>query len=136
MGPAYGIIDRDADITIMSGGLFRNMASAACLKRNFKKADKTSRTYNQKSFHLHGRMDLDVAFGDSTMHTPIYMKKDAPKHLPLLEGVCRQLSIITYHPYVQLRRLVVQVLLPIPVKRNPLAFLRRKYDQKKLLGQK
>lgn len=46
-------------------------------------------------------MDLDVAFGESTMKTPIYIKMDAPDQLLLSEGVCRQLGIITYHPDVQ-----------------------------------
>ena len=35
------------------------------------------------------------------MKTPIYVKMDAPEELLLSEGVCRQLSIINYHPEVQ-----------------------------------
>ena len=59
--PAFGIIDSGADITIMGGGLFRKVASVAHLKkRDFKKADKTPRTYDQKPFHINGQMDLDV----------------------------------------------------------------------------
>ena len=42
-------------------------------------------------------MDLDVTFGDKTMQTPVYIKLDAPDQLLLLEGVCRQLGIVTYH---------------------------------------
>lgn len=51
-------------------------------------------------FPLDGRMDLDVAFSDKTMKTPIYIKMDAYDKL-LSEGVCRQLGIISYHPDVQ-----------------------------------
>ena len=100
--PAFGIIDSGADITIMGGGLFRKVASVAHLKkRDFKKADKTPRTYDQKPFHIDGRMDLDVMFGDRTMCTAVYIKMDAPDQLLLSEGVCRQLGIITYHRDVQ-----------------------------------
>ena len=35
------------------------------------------------------------------MKTPVYVKMDAPEELLLSEGVCRQLSIINYHPEVQ-----------------------------------
>ena len=59
--PVYGIIDSGADITIIGGKLF---ASAARLKKNFMKPDKTPRTYDQKPFTLDGRMDLDVMFED------------------------------------------------------------------------
>ena len=34
------------------------------------------------------------------MNTPVYIKLDAPEQLLLVEGVCRQLNIITYHPPV------------------------------------
>ena len=100
--PAYGLIDSGADITIICGDLFRRVATVARLrKRDFKKADKTPRTYGQKPFTLDGRMDLDITFGDLTMSTPVYIKMDAPDQLLLSEGVCRQLGIITYHPDVQ-----------------------------------
>ena len=100
--PAFGIIDSGADITIMGNGLFHKVASVAHLKkRDFKKADKTPRTYDQKPFHIDGRMDLDVTFGDRTMCTPVYIKMDVPDQLLLSEGVYRQLSIFTYHRDVQ-----------------------------------
>ena len=100
--PAFGIIDSGADITIMGGKLFKKVAAVARLKRrNFKKADKTPRTYDRKPFTLDGRMDLDVSFGGTTMQTPVYIKMDAPDQLLLSEGVCRQLGLISYHPDVQ-----------------------------------
>ena len=100
--PVYGIIDSGADISIIGGDLFRKVASVARLKkRDFKKADKVPRTYDQKPFTLDGRMDLDVTFDEKTMCTPIYVKMDVHDQLLLSEGVCRQLEIITYHPNVE-----------------------------------
>ena len=59
--PATGVIDTGADITIINGALFAKVASAARLKKkDFQKADKVPRTYNQQRFTLDGRMDLDV----------------------------------------------------------------------------
>ena len=96
--PARGIIDTAADITIMGGQLFKEVASVARLrKKDFKPADKTPRTYSRQPFSLDGQMDLDITFGDKTMQTPVYIKMDAPDQLLLLEGVCRQLGIVTYH---------------------------------------
>ena len=46
-------------------------------------------------------MDLDISFAGKTMTTPVYIKIDAKEQLLLSEGVCRQLSIIQYHPDVQ-----------------------------------
>lgn len=57
--------------------------------------------YNQQSFTLDGRMDLDVSFDDKTMKTPVYLKMDTHDQLFLSEGLCRQLGIISYHPEVQ-----------------------------------
>ena len=100
--PAYGIIDSGADITIIGGSLFRKVATVACLrKKNFKKADKMPRGYDQQPFSLGGRMDLDISFGELTMRTPVYIKMDSPDQLLLSEGVCRQLEIIKYHKDVQ-----------------------------------
>lgn len=100
--PVFGIIDSGADITIMGGELFKKVAAAAKLKKkDFKAPDKVPRTYDQQSFTLDGRMDLDVTFDDKTMKTPVYLKMDAHDQLLLSEGVCRQLGIISYHPEVQ-----------------------------------
>ena len=100
--PVQGLLDSGADISIIRGGLFWKVASAARLKkRDFKKADKILRTYNQKPFALDDRIDLDVSFNDRTLCTPIYIKMDAHDQLLLSEGVCRQLGIITYHPSVE-----------------------------------
>ena len=101
--PTYGVIDSGADITIMGADLFKKVAAAAHLKkRNFKKPDKVPYTYDQKSFSLDGRIDLDVSFDGLSMCTPIYVKMDAQDPLLLSEGVCRQLGIIAYHPSIEL----------------------------------
>ncbi len=100
--PAYGIIDSDADITILGGDLFRDVATVARLKkRDLKKPDKTPKTYDRKPFTLDGRMDLDITFTGKTMCTPVYLKMDAHEQLLLSEGVCRQLGIIQYHKSVE-----------------------------------
>ena len=100
--PVYGLINSGADITIIGGDLFRRVATTAHLKkRDFRKADKVPRTYNQKSFQLDGCMDLDILFDGNTMHTPVYVKMDAHDQLLLSEGVCRQLSILLYHHDVE-----------------------------------
>ena len=100
--PVYGIIDSGADITIIEGELFRKVAIAAHLKkRDFRKADKILHTYDQKPFHLDGRMDLDISFDDKTMQAPVYVKMDAHDQLHLSEGVCRQLGILSYHQQVK-----------------------------------
>ena len=54
-------------------------------------------TYDQKTFVLHGYLNLDIAFGDKTR---VYIKMDAHDELLLSEGVFRQLGIISYHPDV------------------------------------
>ena len=86
--PAYGIIASRADITIMGGAVFKQMATAA-RQREFMAADKTPRLSDQCSFVLDGRIVLDLSFGDKTMRTPIYLKMDAPDQLLLSEGMCR-----------------------------------------------
>ena len=76
--PSVGLVDTAANITIIGGKLFKQVASVARLKkRDFKVADKIPRTYDQKPFKVDGRMDLDISFGDVTMHTPVYIKMDA-----------------------------------------------------------
>ena len=100
--PAYGLIDTGADITIIGGKLFKRVATVVRLKKShFKKADKIPRTYDQKTFKLDGRMDLEITFDGKTMCTPIYMKMDAADQLLLSEGVCRQLGVVTFHPNVE-----------------------------------
>ena len=100
--PVFGVIDSGADITIIGGNLLRRVASVAKLrKKDLKPADKVPRNYDQRPFTLHGRMDLDISFAGKTMTTPVYIKMDAKEQLLLSEGVCRQLSIIQYHPDVQ-----------------------------------
>ena len=72
--PAEGIVDTGADITIIGRDLFARVAAAACLRmRDFRKADKVPRTYDRKTYHLYGCMDLDISFLDRTMKTTIYV---------------------------------------------------------------
>ena len=66
-----------ADITIMGGDLFKKVASVARLhKRDFKRPDKVPVTYNNQQFQLDAQMDLDIAFGETTIRTPVYLKMD------------------------------------------------------------
>ena len=69
-------------------------------KRDLKPADKTPRTYDQKTFRLDGRLNLDITFQERTMKTPVYVKMDAKEQLLLSEGGCRQLGIVRYHEQV------------------------------------
>ena len=76
-----GVIDSGADITIIGG---EQVATVAKLrKKDFRSADKTPRTYDQRPFVLHGCMDLDITFGGKTMSTPIYVKMDSSTPLLL-----------------------------------------------------
>ena len=100
--PVEGLVDTGADITIVGKEAFKRIAAAAKLrKKDFKPSDRTPRGYDQKPFHVDGRVDLDIAFRDQTMKTPVYVKMDASEQLLLSEGVCRQLGIVTYHPDVR-----------------------------------
>ena len=83
--------------------MFKEVAAVAKLKKNFRKPDKTPRNYDQQPFSLDGVMDLEVTFGDKTMHTPVYIKMNAYDQLLLSEGVC-QLGIESYHPDVEIWR--------------------------------
>lgn len=100
--PMEGVVDSGSDITILGGEMFKQIATVARLhKKDFKPPDKQPRTYNQQTFHIDGRVELDISFNDRTMKTAVYVKMDAPEQLLLSEGVCRQLGILTYHPDVQ-----------------------------------
>ena len=99
--PISGVVDSGADITILGGEAFKQVAAVAKLrKREFKPPDKKPRNYDQQPFRLDGRFDLNLEFRGKAMKTPIYVKMDATEPLLLSEGVCRQLGIITYHPEV------------------------------------
>lgn len=92
---AYGLIDAGADITIICGKLFERVATVAQLKkRNVRKADKTPRTYDRRTFKLDERMDLDSSLKGKTRNTPVYIKMDAADQLLLSEGVCRDLGVV------------------------------------------
>ena len=89
----------------MGTDLFKRVAAAAWLKKKqLKKADKVPHTYDQKTFKLDGKIELDITFQGQTMRTPVYLKMDAHDHLLLSDGVCRQLGIISYHPSVALQQ--------------------------------
>ena len=99
--PALGLVDSGADITIIGPDLFKKVAATARLKKkDFKPANKSPRTYTCEPFALHGRMDLEISFGERMIRTPVFVKMDAHDPLLLSEGVCRQLGIISYHPDV------------------------------------
>ena len=101
---SQGIIDSGADITIMGASLFQKVAAANRIKkRYFHKPEKVLHIYDQRTFTLHGYLNLDVAFGDKTIETRVYVKMEAHDELLLSEGVCRQLGIISYHPDVKVR---------------------------------
>ena len=100
--PTYGIVDSAADITIMGGNAFKQVAAAAKFKKkDFKPPDRVPHNYDRRPIHLDGWVNLDVEFLDKAMNTPIYIKMDAHEQLLLSEGVCQQLGIISYHPEVQ-----------------------------------
>ena len=85
-GSATGLVDTGADLTIMGGELFKAVAVAAKLrKRDLHKANVTPKTYDQKTFHLDGRLDLSIEFDDKTLTTPVYLKMDSPDDLLLSE---------------------------------------------------
>ncbi len=100
---AVELVDSGSDITIMGAELFARAPLAARIrKRDFKKANRIPKTYDQRTFNLDGRLDLDVEFGDRSMNTSVYVRREAKDQLLLSEGVCRQLGIIEYHPEVGL----------------------------------
>ena len=106
--PTSGVIDTGADITIIGGGLFKKIATAARLrKKDFEKPDRIPRTYDRKPSELHGKMYLEISFDGKSLRTPIYIKMDTHDQLLLAEGVCSQLGIIKYHKDVWPGRKIV-----------------------------
>lgn len=96
------LVDSGADITIVNGALFQEVAAAAQLrKKDFQPADKVPKTYDRQAFSLDGKMNMDISFGGRTMHTPVYIKMNAYDPFLLSEGECRQLEILSYHPDVR-----------------------------------
>ena len=83
-----------ADVTIMGVSLFQKVVAA---NRSRNTISKVPRTYAQKTFVLHGYLNLDIA------GTRVYIKMDAHDELLLSEGVCRKLGIISYHPDVKVK---------------------------------
>ena len=74
--PMKDVVDSGSNITILGGEMFKKVASVACLrKKDFQPPDKTLRNYNQQSFTIDGRIDIDVAFQDKIMKTAVYVKR-------------------------------------------------------------
>ena len=59
--PLDGVVDTGADITLIGEEAFKRIATVAKLRRqDFKRPDKTPRTYDQKTFRIDGRFDVDI----------------------------------------------------------------------------
>ena len=57
--PLDGVVDTGADITLIGAEAFKRIATVAKLhRRDFKRPDKTPRTYDQKTFRIDGRFEL------------------------------------------------------------------------------
>ena len=68
------VLDSGTDKTITGEAPFKQVATVAWLKKHdLKKLDETTQTYDQMPFSLDGCMDLDVSFGEKTIHTPILL---------------------------------------------------------------
>ena len=91
--PMYGVVDSAADISVIGGEMFKQVATVAKLrKKDFKPPIRIPHNYDQNPIHVNGRMDMDISFLDKIMKTPIYVKMDAHEPL-LLPGVCRQFGL-------------------------------------------
>lgn len=66
-------LDSRSDITIRGAELFAKVVVTARLhKRDFKKADRIPKRYDQRTFSLDGRLDLDIEFdGKLSLNTPV-----------------------------------------------------------------
>ena len=53
----------------MGADLFKRVAAAALLKKQLKKADEVPHTYDQKTFKLDGKIELDINYQGRTMRT-------------------------------------------------------------------
>ena len=101
-------MDSGADITIMGGVLFKNVAAVTQLKKqDLKWLNKTSQNYDHTPFTLDGQIDMDLTFDG---------KPRAHRYDQLLsEGVCCQRNI-HYHPSVERRQEIESIL---PQRRTP-----------------
>ena len=71
-----GLLDTDADISIMGPELFKKVAAITGIKKKqfkLRVADNLPNAYEHCTFHLDGWLDLDVTFVDKTMHAAIYL---------------------------------------------------------------
>ena len=70
--PVEAVVDTALDITIIRAEVFKHIGSVAKLRqRHLKPVGKTTHTYDQKTFHLDGWLDMDITFDRQTMTTPI-----------------------------------------------------------------
>ena len=59
--PFTGIIDSGADITIMGGPAFKQVAVVARLKkRDLKPPDKVPRNYDRQPFHINWKIEINI----------------------------------------------------------------------------
>ena len=67
-----GVVDSSSGITIIGKAIFKKVArvSKFC-EKGFNSPNKQPRTYNLQSFHIHGRIEVDVSFGYHTKKTLI-----------------------------------------------------------------
>ena len=80
---AYGLINSGADITILGGDLFKRVATVGKLKKNFRPTDKVPFTYDQCSFQLDGRMDMEIGLGKCDDNTCIHKNGCSQSVTPL-----------------------------------------------------
>ena len=91
----------------MGAKQFKKVAAANRVKKKaFHKANEIPHTYDQKTFTLDSYLQLDISFGEKTMHIWVYVKMAAYDQLLLSEGVCRQLIFLTYHPDIKAKKMV------------------------------
>ena len=104
--PLDCVVDTGADIALIGPEAFGRIAAVAKPhQRDFKTPDKIPKTYDQKTFHIDGQIDVDISFQEHAMKTPVYVKMDAKELFLLSEGVCRQLGVVTYHKFQVSNRL-------------------------------
>ena len=102
--PVTGLVDSGADKTIMGGELFKHVAVAVKLQKwELKRAAKTPRTYDQRTFTLHGSLDLDIESDGHVLNTPIHTGDALPKCIP-----ARRISLAV-HQEISKQLCVIQV---------------------------
>ena len=112
--PANRVIDTRADITIIDSELFAQVAAAARLrKKDFRKPDKTPRTYVRELFHLDGCINLDISFSEKIMKTTVYVKMDAQENSCCQKGCANSSALLPTIPPLNLQRYLTKILMPM-----------------------